>query len=132
MQHYDIDGLVQYGDDALPGTLQVVNPAWRTLDQAVTDTLRRLRKHHADLSAATLHHAGGAIQIRAERLEHIQQLANNIAALRLTRRTTPKSVIIASLPQDQRPRQLAPLGKMLTDTVKMIAYRAETALVGLV
>ena len=29
------------------------------------------------------------------------------------------------------PQQLAPLGKMLTDTIKMIAYRAETALVEL-
>jgi hypothetical protein len=41
-------------------------------------------------------------------------------------------VTLDSLPENQRPRQLAPLGKMLTDTVKMIAYRAETALVGLV
>ena len=132
MQHYDIDGLVQYGDDELPGTLLVVNPAWRTLDKAVADRLRRLRSHHADLSTATLHHDGGAIQKRAERLEHIQQLDIDIAALRLTRRHTPKKVTIASLPPDQRPRQLAPVGKMLTDTVKMIAYRAETALVGLV
>lgn len=30
---------------------------------------------------------------------------------------------------DQRPNELLPLGKMLCDTVKMIAYRAETALV---
>ena len=50
---------------------------------------------------------------------------------RLQRRNTPKKVTLDSLPKDQRPRQLAPLGKMLTDTVKMIAYRAETALVGL-
>ena len=49
---------------------------------------------------------------------------------RLQRRNPPKKVTLDSLPKDQRPRQLAPLGKMLTDTVKMIAYRAETALVG--
>jgi hypothetical protein len=40
-------------------------------------------------------------------------------------------VTIESLPEDDRPSQLRPLGKMLTDTVKMIAYRAETALVAL-
>jgi len=28
MQHYDIDGLVEYGAEALPGTLAVVNPSW--------------------------------------------------------------------------------------------------------
>ncbi|MDZ7867307.1 putative transposase [Acidovorax sp.] len=35
------------------------------------------------------------------------------------------------MPEDQRPTQLLPLSKMLADTVKMIAYRAETAMVAL-
>jgi hypothetical protein len=35
---------------------------------------------------------------------------------------------IDSLPKDQRPQELLPISKMLTDTVKMIAYRAETGL----
>lgn len=38
---------------------------------------------------------------------------------------------LSELPEDQRPTRLLPLNKMLTDTVKMIAYRAETALVAL-
>jgi hypothetical protein len=131
MQHYDIDGLVQYGSEEIPGTVRVVNPAWRTLDKAVTDNRRRIRKLHAKLGAATLHNGGGDIQLQAETLQDIQQLEADTADLRIKRRGTPRKVPIASLPQDQRPRQLAPLGKMLTDTVKMIAYRAETALVGL-
>ena len=44
---------------------------------------------------------------------------------------TPRKVTLAELPEDQRPSQLLPLAKTLTDTIKMIAYRAETALVGL-
>ena len=54
-----------------------------------------------------------------------------LADLRVKRRTTPRKVPIASLPENERPGQLLPLGKMLTDTIKMIAYRAETALVAL-
>ena len=49
----------------------------------------------------------------------------------LQRRETSKKVTIDSLPQAERPTQLPPMAKLLTDTVKMIAYRAETALVGL-
>jgi hypothetical protein len=131
MQHYDIDGLVQYGSEEIPGTVMVINPAWRVLDKAVTDKRRSIRKLHAKLGAATLHKDGGDIQLQAEMLQDIQQLEADTAALRIKRRDTPRKVPIASLPEDQRPRQLAPLGKMLTDTVKMIAYRAETALVGL-
>jgi len=43
MQHYDIDGLVQYGSEELPGTVQVVNPAWRVLDRQVRQTHGQLR-----------------------------------------------------------------------------------------
>ena len=35
MQHYDIDGLVEYGAEELSGTVRVVNPAWRILDKQV-------------------------------------------------------------------------------------------------
>jgi transposase-like protein len=130
MQHYDLDGLLQYGSEELPGTLQVINPAWRTLDKAVKDHTRRIRKLHTELGAA-LQNDGGVIQAQAERLQDLQRLEADTADLRLQRRHTPKKVTLASLPENERPRQLAPLGKMLTDTIKMIAYRAETALVGL-
>jgi hypothetical protein len=131
MQHYDIDGLVQYGNEEIPGTVEVVNPAWRALDKAAADNRRSIRKLHAKLGAATLHNGGGDIQLQAETLQDIQRLETDTADLRIKRRNTPRKVPIASLPEDQRPRQLVPLGKMLTDTIKMIAYRAETALVGL-
>lgn len=131
MEHYDIDGLVQYGSDEIPGTTQIVNPAWRSLDKAVRGTLGRLRKLHAELGAQTLRNEGSDIEQRAERFQDIQSLEADAAELRLKRRQTPRKVTIDSLPENERPRQLRPLGKMLTDTVKMIAYRAETALVGL-
>jgi len=131
MEHYDIDGLVQYGSEEIPGTTQVVNPAWRSLDKAVRETLGRIRKLHAELGAQTLRNEGGDIQQWAERLDDIQRLEADAAELRQKRRQTPRKVPIDSLPENERPSQLRPLGKMFTDTVKMIAYRAETALVGL-
>jgi len=131
MEHYDLDGLVQYGSEDLPGTLEVVSPVWRARDKSVKDLLRRIRKLHAELGAETLQNDGGDIQSRAERLQDIQRLESDLAEVRIQRHQTPKKVTLASLPENERPRQLAPLGKMLTDIVKMIAYRAETALVGL-
>jgi len=131
MEHYDIDGLVQYGCEEIPGTVVVVNPAWRAVDKTAKDTLRKIRKLHAKLGATTLHNDGGDIQLRAQLHQDIESLEADMAGLRVRRRDTPRKVAIASLPEDERPRQLLPLGKMLTDTVKMIAYRAETALVGL-
>ena len=131
MEHYDIDGLVQYGSEEIPGTTQVVNPTWRVLDKAVREILGRIRKLHAELGAQTLLNEGSVLEQQAERLHDIQSLEADAAELRLKRRQTPRKVTLDSLPENERPRQLRPLGKMFTDTVKMIAYRAETALVGL-
>jgi len=131
MQHYDIDGLVQYGSEEIPGTAQVVNPAWRAAEKAVNDTRRRIRQLHAEFGAQTLREESGDIERQAGRLHDIQALETLAAELRLKRRLTPKKVALDTLPADQRPTRLRPLGKLFTDTVKMIAYRAETALVGL-
>ena len=131
MEHYDIDGLVQYGIEEIPGTIQVVNPAWRDLDKAVKGLRVRIRKRHAQLGAQALRNEADDIQQRAEWIDQIQALEVELDQRRLQKRQTPRKVTIDSLPEDQRPTQLQPLGKMLTDTVKMIAYRAETALVAL-
>lgn len=130
MQHYDIDGLVQYGAEALPGTVCVVNPAWRALDKAVTRTRNELRKYQAQLGALSEEREEGVnIQKKAELLEAIQEVQARLDELCGKRKQEKRKVPIESLPEDRRPTQLLPLNKMLADTVKMIAYRAETALV---
>ena len=71
------------------------------------------------------------VQKKAECLESIQALQAELVMLRASRKDTPKKVTIESLPTEQRPTELLPLSKQLADTVKMIAYRAETAMVAL-
>ena len=133
MQHYDIDGLIQYGSEKMDGTIRLVNPAWRDLNKQVIRLTTRLRKHQAQLGAAAPPDPDDAknIQQRATLLETVQSVQTDLDALKTRRRATPRKVSIADLPEAERPRQLLPLAKTLTDTVKMIAYRAETALVGL-
>lgn len=130
MKHYDIDGLVQYGAEPIPGTTEVINPAWRTLDKAVKSTRRTLQKLQAKLGAQTETDAAN-IQKKAEYIEDIQATQAELEHLRAARKKTTRKVPLSSLPEEERLTQLLPLNKILTDTVKMIAYRAETALVAL-
>jgi hypothetical protein len=130
MQHYDIDGLIEYGTEQVPGTLEVVNAQWRDCDKAVRKASQVERKLQADLARQTARD-GGEIHKKAEAVEAIQAVQAELARLRAERKATPRKVTIDSLPEDQRPTQLPPLNKTLSDTVKMIAYRAETALVAL-
>jgi hypothetical protein len=130
MQHYDIDGLVDYGSERLPCTLSVINPAWRIQDKELKKTRQSERKLQAELAKRTMG-SSNDIHKKAELLEAIQAVQTELVRLRAERKAVPRKVTINSLPEAERPTQLLPLNKMLTDTVKMIAYRAETAMVGI-
>lgn len=130
MQHYDIDGLIEYGVQSLPGTQRVVNPAWRVLDAQVKKARQTERRLQAAVTRGALDDAAQVHQ-QAETFEAMQAAQAHLIRLRLQRKQTPRKVTIDSLPEDQRPDELLPLGKMFCDTVKMIAYRAETAMVAL-
>jgi hypothetical protein len=131
MEHFDIDGLIQYGAESLPGTLLVVNPAWRDLDKAARKALQLVRKLQARLGVQKLLNEGSEIQHKAECVQDIQAAQEELKQLRAKRKRTARKVSLDSLPEHLRPTQLLPLNKMLADTVKMIAYRAETALVAI-
>lgn len=130
MQHFDIDGLIEYGVQSLPGTVRVVNPAWRQLDVAVAKARQTERRLLAKVAMSSVDD-GVEIDQRAQAVEAMQAVQAELVQLRVQRKQTPRKVALDTLPQDQRPNELLPLGKMLCDTVKMIAYRAETALVTL-
>jgi hypothetical protein len=130
MQHFDIDGLIEYGTEAIPGTLVTINPAWRILDKEVKKTVQSERKLQAELAKLTMGE-NYEIQKKAESVEAVQTVQADLKRLRAERKATLRKVTIDSLPETQRPTQLLPMNKMLTDTVKMIAYRAETAIVAI-
>ncbi len=151
MKHYDIDGLVQYGVESLPGTTLVVNPARRNLDKAIKTGLQGIRKLQAELGAEKCINKGEEIQIKpqaelgiekglnkgeeiqikADLLQSIQNAQNSREKLLAERKITPKKVTLDSLPEEQRSTSLKPLNKQLVDSVKMIAYRSETGLVAI-
>jgi len=140
MNHYDIDGLIEYGAQELPGTTMVVNPDRRELEKTIAKTQVLQRQHKTRLAMYTIEAENREkkegiesknVQKRAECLESIQAIQTDLDELRAKRRDMPKKVTLESLPKEKRPTQLLPLSKMLADTVKMIAYRSETALVAM-
>lgn len=133
MQHYDIDGLVEYGAEEIPGTELVINPLWREADKAVTSARQSVRTRQAELGKhSVLEDEKEADRVRkAECLQDIQAAETVLDEARAKRKGLERKVTLDSLPVARRPTQLRPLNKMLCDTVKMVAYRAETALVAL-
>ena len=131
MENYDIDGLVEYGSEAVHGTSQIPNPAWKAFAKPLknlADKIKNLKLSLAlpagDTDDKTVHKQSQIVdQIHARVIERNDLLTQ--------RRQVAKHIQIQDLPEDQRPTQLKPLGKRFSDTIKMICYRAETQLVSL-
>jgi hypothetical protein len=139
MEHYEIDALSEYGTDVIPDTNQpVVNPQRRQLDRDCRSVKSKLTRLQARFAALTLHSQAEVSQIpkwqrkKANLQEQIEQFENELATLKELKQSTPTHLAWDDLPESQKFERLTPSRKRLTDTVKLIAYRAETALANIV
>ena len=134
--HFGLDRLIEHGTMPLPETTIVTNPAHRKADQAVRHERGRLVRVQAQFAGHTLPPEPDPGQLQAFE-ERGGQLRDQIKAesalldqLKEKRRQIPRKVQLKELPAAERYRQLCPESKHFIDTIKMIAYRAESALAG--
>lgn len=137
-RHYGLDKLVEYATEPLPETTKVVNPAWRRLDQAVRRERAQLQRTQAQFGALSLPVAAeteavaGYEQRKGQLLEQMGQQQRRLDALKAQRKEAPGHLTLKELPEAERFAQLRTSTKHFVDTIKLIAYRAETALVQVV
>jgi hypothetical protein len=139
MEHFAIDLLNEYRTEEIAETKRpVVNPQWRELDRQKRSVRSKLTHRQARFAALTLHpesdetaHAKWEQQ-KAELVEAIEQLEHEMAEINSQLKTMPSHLAWDNLPAAEKFHRLAPSRKQLVDTVKMIAYRAETAMASIV
>jgi prepilin-type processing-associated H-X9-DG protein len=134
LQHYGLDRLIEYGTEPLPETTRLVNPVWRRLDSQVRKQAALQSREQAQFGALHLPEQASAPeaqkheQHKGQLLNRIQERQHQLDELKAQRKQTPKHVMLKDLPEADRFSQLLTDKKHLVDTIKMIAYRAETAL----
>jgi hypothetical protein len=125
MEHFAIDLLNEYRTEQIPETKRpVVNPKWRELDRQKRSLKSKLTHRQARFAALTLHPESD----EAVRTKWEQQMAEINSQLK----TTPSHLEWDAMPATEKFERLAPSRKQLVDTVKMIAYRAESAMASIV
>jgi len=132
-EHYNLDRLAEYGTEELPGTTRLVNPRWRELDSQVRREVGQQQRQLTLFGALELQDLEAEKVKRYEErkgelqqdLEHRQQ---KIEELKAARKKTPHHSTLAELPEADRFQRLRTARKYFVDTIKMIAYRAETAM----
>jgi prepilin-type processing-associated H-X9-DG protein len=139
MQHYAIDLLSEYRTEEIPGTNRpVVNPRWRELDSRFRSLKGNLQRRRAEFAAHALHPESDEAampkweQGKSQLVEAVEHLEHELEAVKQQRKETPHHLEWDELAADDKFQRLAPSRKRLTDTVKLIAYRAETALANIV
>ena len=135
-EHYGLDRLIEHGTQPLPEAMVVVNPAWRRLNQSVRTESARLYRLRAEFGARTLPPQPSAQQVEnferrgGELRDKIQAQEFKLSELKAQRRQTPTKLTLKELPEAERFAQLKTEKKHFIDTIKLIAYRAESALAG--
>jgi hypothetical protein len=139
MEHFAIDLLNEYGTEEIPETKRpVVNPRWRELDRQKRSVKSQLTHRQSRFAALTMHpESDESAQAKwekrkAELVEEIEQLEHELTGIANQLQTTPSHLEWDQLPAPEKFQRLAPSRKQLVDTVKMIAYRAETAMASIV
>ncbi len=121
---FGLDTLPEHALVEVEADAWVVNPAWRTIDKALKQArntvgnLRRKLALQADAGSAP-----------ARELEtRIQTCDQTIQGLVLARKVTDQHMLAGELSPEARLQALPQPLRLLLDTLRMLAYRAETAM----
>lgn len=137
-EHFNLDRLADYQTQPLDETTRLVNPVWRRLDNEVRSKVGILQRKHAQFGSIQL--TGDIEPVNVERYERnkatlkqeIDCLQVDVDKLKSARKASQHHIKAADLSEEDRFRALSTRTKDFVDTIKMIAYRAETAMAHIV
>ena len=136
-EHYSLDRLMEYGTEPIPDAISVINPQWRKLDSQIRSKAGQRHRLAAQFGALALSEDPTeslvqGFQLRKGHLqEEIQVLDLEIGNLKQLRKKTEHHIPVKSLPEGDRFTRLRTERKHFIDTLKMIAYRAESSMASL-
>jgi hypothetical protein len=137
-QHFGLDKLIDYMTEEIPDTSKVVNPVYRELDSTIRKKTAQLSRQLAAFGAMGLSepiepsHVKRYQQKKAKLQEQIDCLRQDVEQLKVQRKATQRHLSVSELPEDERFKQLSTQSKHFIDTIKMVAYRAETAMANVI
>jgi hypothetical protein len=133
-QHYGLDKLISYNTENVPDTIAVINPEYRRLDGEIRKKIARLSRLAAQFGGLGLEGSIDPKRVKTyeskkgELQEDADHLREELVSLKEQRKSVKRHITFGELPVNARFERLTVSSKHLIDTVKMVAYRAETAM----
>lgn len=133
-QEFNLDRLVDYNTESISDTTKVVNPAYREVSSAISKRNTILNRRLAKFSQYALNQDIDPEKIEAYQknkstlYEEIELLKFELQKLKTDKKNIDKHIEFGKLPDDKKFDKLSTKSKHFCDTIKMIAYRAETSM----
>jgi len=138
-QEYDLDRIIQYGIDELDKSIMVVNPEYNNINHRLKKIRGKIARRKAALfvlkeeNAKTgLDQTQKYIAAQLKLSEELQSMKEQEESLLGKRKLQPYKITIGQMPETLRYNKLKIESKHLQNIIKMICYRAETALANII
>jgi len=135
MQEFGIDTLVSYSKQEVPDTTMLVNPKYREMESQRKRLTSKLIRVKANFTTLTLKaesikekNMEEYMVKKSDLMEDIEQREKEIGELKKRKKLIPQKITYAELPENKKFSNVINQQKHFLDTIKLVAYRAETAL----
>ena len=134
MKHFNIQGLIDYQTEPMDETKKVVNPTYRKFESQLRSKSAKLSRKKAEFYDISLKEGLNSEEMaeyeteKGKLKEEIEFLQKDVENIKQKRKGHSKHIPLSDLPEEDRFKQLSPIRKQFMDTIKMIAYRAETGM----
>jgi len=135
VESFGIDSITSYCKNLVPGTSSVINPEYGELDRRhkkVTTLINNKKIKYAAVTLQNKEMSGKEIERYAKKKSdmqlEIEDLENQRTAIIEKKKNTEKKILFKDLDENQKFTTSVNERKLFLDTIKIIAYRAETAL----
>jgi hypothetical protein len=138
-QEYALDKIIQYTVDNLDGDVKVVNQEYNNITYKIKKEREKIARRKAKLYPHRQPQAGPPsvkedeawMKGQLELIEEIKLMEEQVEQLINKRKDIPYKIPLSQMPESIRYNQLNRESKALQNVIKMICYRAETALAAL-
>lgn len=136
---YDFDKMIQFGTEAIDPKAEVVNPSYRKISHRIKkfrEKISRLESKFYPLAQQAMDKPIDELPAitdkQMEYKEMINRLRKQEATLVEERKQIPARIKLEQMPEQIRYNKLKTESKILMNIIKMICYRAESAMASLV
>jgi hypothetical protein len=135
VESFDIDSITSYMKNAIPVTCSVINPEYKELDREHKKILSLLNKSKMKYAQISLQDKEMSekemerfIKKKSEKKTEIEDLEKEKMEIIQKKKNTKKKIPFGDLDDNQKFDTSVNERKFFLDTIKVIAYRAETAM----